>query len=124
MAQGFLQVVLPVLYVYDPDSVPTEPPGFDTDLLPIVSRALKNHAGTAQLTVITGAPTTPDGLADAFTRLALQYPELRRASVEAANLLCAEFVADNFDGEAVLGHLQRILEQRRKEGAEPEEPEP
>lgn len=115
MAQGFLQVCIPVLYVYDADAMPTQPPGFDMNLLPVVSRALKTRAGTAQVTVITGTPTTPESLGEAFTRLALQYAELQKASPEAANLIVAEFVADTFDAEMVIEHLKSIVEQRRKE---------
>jgi len=114
MAQGFLQVAIPVLYVYDRDAVPTEPPGFDMNLLPVISRALKQRAGTTQVTVITGTPTTPEEVDRAFTHLALQYPELRKATAEAANLIVAEFISDHFDGAAVLEHLQRIVEQQRK----------
>lgn len=114
MPQGFLQVAIPVLYVYDPDAMPTKAPGFDMNLLPVISRALKTRAGTEQVTVITGTPTTLDSLAEAFTQLALRYPELQRASPEAANLMAAEFVADNFDARAVLEHLQRLVEERAK----------
>jgi hypothetical protein len=130
MPPAFLQVALPVLYVYDADAQVARLPGFDMNLLPIVSRVLKEHAGTGQVTVITGTPTTPDSLQEAYTRLALQYPELQRASPEAGNLIAAEMIADNFDAEAVLGHLQRIVEERRKTpakdeaGEEPEGPEP
>lgn len=120
MSQGFLQVSIPVLYVYDADAMPTEPPGFDMNLLPVISRALKVRAGTGQVTVITGTPTTPDNLHQAFTRLALQYAELQRASPEAANLIVAEFIADNFDAEAVREHLGTIIEGRAKDtGVEP-----
>jgi hypothetical protein len=115
MAQGFLQVSIPVLYVYDADAMPTEAPGFDMNLLPVISRALKVRAGTAQVTVITGTPTTPEGLTDAYTRLALQYAELQKATPEAANLILAEFIADNFDPEAVHEHLGRVVEERRKQ---------
>ncbi|MCA1812429.1 MAG: hypothetical protein LC624_00580 [Halobacteriales archaeon] len=118
MPPPFLQVAIPVLYVWDKDHVPSEAPGMDLNLLPIISRALKVHAGTGQVTVITGSPTTPDELPEAFTRLGLQYPELERASPEAANLLAAEFIADNFDAELVQEHLQRILEERRKAAEE------
>jgi hypothetical protein len=112
MAQPFLQVAIPILYVYDPDARPAQGPGFDMNLLPVISRALKLRAGTEQLTVITGTPTTPEGLTDAYTNLALRYPELQKASPEAANLIAAEFIADNFDAEAVLEHLQRLVEER------------
>lgn len=112
MAQPFLQVAIPILYVYDADALPEGPPGFDMNLLPVISRALKQRAQTEQVTVITGTPTTPDNLADAFTNLALRYPELQKASPEAANLIAAEFVADNFDGPAVLEHLKRIVAER------------
>ena len=122
MSQGFLQVAIPVLYVYDADALPTEAPGFDMNLLPVISRALKVRAGTAQLTVITGTPTTPEGLSEAFTRLALQYGELQKASPEAANLILAEFIADNFDAEAVHGHLGRVVEERRKQEQDAVEP--
>jgi hypothetical protein len=119
MPQGFLEVAIPVLYVYDEDAMPTAPPGFDMNLLPVISRVLKRHAGTGQVTVITGTPTTPDALGSAFTRLALQYAELEKASPEAANLIVAEAVADNFDAEAVVAHLQRIVEERKKGGVAP-----
>lgn len=115
MPPAFLQVAVPVLYVYDPDALPTEAPGFDMNLLPVVSRALKVHAATKAVTVITGTPTAPEHLGDAFTRLALQYSELQRATEEASNLIAAEFIADNFDAEAIIGHLQRIVEERRKQ---------
>ena len=112
MAQPFLQVAIPILYVYDADATPGHGPGFDMNLLPVISRALKMRAGTEHLTVITGTPTTPDSLTDAYTNLALRYPELQKASPEAANLIAAEFIADNFDAEAVLAHLRRIVDER------------
>lgn len=115
MSQGFLQVSIPVLYVYDADAMPTEPPGFDMNLLPVISRALKVRAGTGQVTVITGTPTTPDNLVEAYTRLALQYGELQKASPEAANLIIAEFIADNFDPEQVRDHLAKLIEERAKD---------
>ena len=115
MPPAFLQVAVPILYVYDPDALPTEAPGFDMNLLPVVSRALKVHAGTEQVTVITGTPTSQENLGEAFTRLALQYGELQRATADASNLIAAEFLADNFDAEAVIAHLQRIVEERRKQ---------
>ncbi|HEV8359635.1 MAG TPA: hypothetical protein VGR28_04175 [Candidatus Thermoplasmatota archaeon] len=112
MAQPFLQVAIPVLYVYDADAQPTQPPGFDMNLLPVISRALKQRAGTQQLTVITGTPSLPEDLGEAFTNLALRYRELQKATPEAGNLIAAEFLADHFDAEAVVGHLQRILAER------------
>jgi hypothetical protein len=118
MPPAFLQVAIPVLYVYDEGTLPDAPPGFDMGLLPVVSRALKEHAATPKVTVITGAPTSPDELARAYTNLGLQYGTLQKATPEAGNLLVAEFVADHFDGEAVLEHLKRILEERQKELAE------
>jgi hypothetical protein len=132
MAPAFLQVAIPVLYVYDEGTLPDAPPGFDMGLLPVVSRALKEHANTGKVTVITGAPTSSEDLPRAFTNLGLQYATIQRASPEAGNLLVAEFVADHFDGEAVLDHLKRIMaerqrellesveEHRRKTGLEPE----
>ena len=116
--QAFLQVAIPVLYVYDPDVRPEAPPGFDLGMLPVVSRVLKDHAGTSKVTVVTGAPTPAHALDKAFTHLALQYATLKKASPEAGNLLAAEFIADNFDGDAVLEHLARILKERQREVAE------
>lgn len=118
MPPAFLQVAIPVLYVYDEGTLPDAPPGFDMGLLPVVSRALKEHANTSKVTVITGAPTAPEDLARAYTNLGLQYGTLQRASPEAGNLLVAEFVADHFDLDAVLEHLHRIRDERQKELAE------
>lgn len=118
MPPAFLHVAIPVLYVYDEGTLPETPPGFDMGLLPVISRALKEHANTPKVTVITGAPTTPEDIARAYTSLGLQYATLQKATPEAGNLLVAEFVADHFDGEAVLDHLKRILEERQKELAE------
>ncbi len=118
MAQAFLHVAIPVLYVYDEGIVPPGAPGFDMGLLPVVSRVLKDHAGTEQVTVITGAPHPVGALDSAFTHLALQYPSLKKATPEAGNLIVAEFIADNFDADAVLAHLARIVEERQKQLAE------
>jgi hypothetical protein len=118
MPPAFLQVAIPVLYVYDDGMLPEAPPGFDMGLLPVISRALKEHANTSKVTVITGAPTSSEDLPRAYTSLGLQYATIQRASPEAGNLLVAEFVADHFDGEAVLDHLKRILEERQRELAE------
>jgi hypothetical protein len=113
--RAFLQVAIPILYVYDEDVVPPDAPGFDMGLLPVVSRVLKDHAGTDEVTVITGAPTPAQALDSAFTHLALQYGSLQKASAEAGNLIVAEFVADNFDAEKVLEHLKRIVDERQRE---------
>lgn len=118
MPPAFLQVAIPVLYVYDEGSLPEAPPGFDMGLLPVISRALKEHANTSKVTVITGAPTSADDLTRAFTSLGLQYANLTRASPEAGNLMVAEFVADHFDVDAVLEHLKRLVEERQRELAE------
>ena len=118
MPPAFLQVAIPVLYVYDEGVLPEAPPGFDMSLLPVISRALKEHANSTKVTVITGAPTAAEELPRSFTSLALQSANLQRASPEAGNLLVAEFVADHFDGDAVLEHLQRIMAERAKELAE------
>lgn len=118
MTRAFLQVAIPVLYVYDEGEVPTESPGFDMGMLPVVSRVLKDHAGTDKVTVITGAPAPSGDLPSAFTHLALQYANLKKASPEAGHLLAAEFVADNFDAEKVLKHLEKIVEERQRELAE------
>lgn len=118
MGQAFLQVAIPVLYVYDEAEVPTAAPGFDMGLLPMVSRVLKDHAGTTNVTVITGAPAPVQAIDQAFTHLALQYPKLQKASPEAGNLIAAEFIADNFDADAVLEHLTRIVEERQRQLAE------
>jgi hypothetical protein len=87
-------------------------------LLPVISRALKEHANTNRVTVITGAPTAADDLPRAYTSLGLQYATIKKASPEAGNLLVAEFVADHFDLDAVLEHLKRIQEERQRELAE------
>ena len=118
MPPAFLQVAIPVLYVYDEGSLPEAPPGFDMSLLPVISRALKEHANTTKVTVITGAPTAADDLPRAYTSLGLQYATLQKATPEAGNLLVAEFIADHFDLDAVLDHLKRIHEERQKELAE------
>ncbi|HET6404354.1 MAG TPA: hypothetical protein VFH78_06880 [Candidatus Thermoplasmatota archaeon] len=118
MPPAFLQVAIPVLYVYDEGTLPEVPPGFDMGLLPVISRALKEHANTAKVTVITGAPTAAEDLPRAFTSLGLQYANLTKATPEAGNLLVAEFVADHFDIDLVLEHLTRIREERQKELAE------
>jgi hypothetical protein len=118
MPPAFLQVAIPVLYVYDDGSLPDVPPGFDMGLLPVISRALKEHANTSKVTVITGAPTGPEDLPRAYTSLGLQYATIQRASPEAGNLMVAEFIADHFDMEAVLEHLKRIHAERQKELAE------
>lgn len=118
MPPAFLQVAIPVLYVYDEGTLPEAPPGFDMGLLPVISRALKEHANTGKVTVITGAPTSAEDLSRAYTNLGLQYATIQKASPEAGNLLVAEFVADHFDAEAVLEHLKRIVEERQKELAE------
>lgn len=118
MPPAFLQVAIPVLYVYDEGTLPEVPPGFDMGLLPVISRALKEHANTTKVTVITGAPTAAEDLPRAYTSLGLQYATLQKASPEAGNLLVAEFVADHFDMEAVLEHLARIREERQRELAE------
>lgn len=118
MPPAFLQVAIPVLYVYDDGTLPEVPPGFDMGLLPVISRALKEHANTSKVTVITGAPTAAEDLPRAYTSLGLQYANLQRASPEAGNLLVAEFVADHFDIDAVLDHLGRIKEERQRELAE------
>jgi hypothetical protein len=118
MPPAFLQVAIPVLYVYDEGTIPEAPPGFDMGLLPVISRALKEHANTGKVTVITGAPTSAEDLSRAFTNLGLQHASIQKASPEAGNLLVAEFVADHFDAEAVLDHLKRIVEERQKELAE------
>lgn len=118
MPPAFLQVAIPVLYVYDEGTLPDVPPGFDMGLLPVISRALKEHANTSKVTVITGAPTAAEDLPRAYTSLGLQYASLQKATPEAGNLLVAEFVADHFDLDAVLDHLQRIREERQKELAE------
>lgn len=118
MPPAFLQVAIPVLYVYDEGTLPEVPPGFDMGLLPVISRALKEHANTPKVTVITGAPTAAEDLPRAFTGLGLQYANLTKATPEAGNLMVAEFVADHFDMDAVLDHLNRIREERQKELAE------
>lgn len=118
MPPAFLQVAIPVLYVYDEGTLPETPPGFDMGLLPVISRALKEHANTSKVTVITGAPTTAEELPRAYTSLGLQYSTIKKASPEAGNLLVAEFVADHFDLDAVLDHLKRIQEERQRELAE------
>jgi hypothetical protein len=115
---AFLQVAIPVLYVYDEGTLPEAPPGFDMGLLPVISRALKEHANTSRVTVITGAPTAAEDLPRAFTSLGLQHAGLTKASPEAGNLMVAEFVADHFDLDAVLEHLHRLKEEREKELAE------
>ncbi|HWG92511.1 MAG TPA: hypothetical protein VNZ52_16820 [Candidatus Thermoplasmatota archaeon] len=116
MTRAFIQVAIPVLYVYDPEHFPEKPPGFDMSLLPVISRVLKEHAGTPNVTVITGAPTLIPGLQTAFTQLALQYPTLQKASPDAGNLILAELATENFDPESVLEHLRRFIE-ARDEGA-------
>lgn len=118
MPPAFLQVAIPVLYVYDEGTLPDLPPGFDMGLLPVISRALKEHANTPKVTVITGAPTAAEDLPRAYTNLGLQYANLKKATPEAGNLLVAEFIADHFDIDAVLDHLQRIRDERQKELAE------
>jgi hypothetical protein len=118
MPPAFLQVAIPVLYVYDEETLPDVPPGFDMGLLPVISRALKEHANTSRVTVITGAPTAAEDLPRAYTNLGLQYGNLKKASPEAGNLLVAEFIADHFDIEMVLDHLQRIRDERQRELAE------
>ena len=118
MPPAFLQVAIPVLYVYDEGSLPDVPPGFDMSLLPVISRALKEHANTTKVTVITGAPAAAEDLPRAYTSLGLQYASLLKASPEAGNLLVAEFVADHFDLDSVLEHLKRIHAERQKELAE------
>jgi hypothetical protein len=118
MPPAFLQVAIPVLYVYDEGSLPEAPPGFDMGLLPVISRALKEHANTSKVTVITGAPTSAEDLSRAYTNLGLQHAHIQKASPEAGNLLVAEFVADHFDADAVLEHLQRIVQERQRELAE------
>ncbi|HUR68876.1 MAG TPA: hypothetical protein VM370_06485 [Candidatus Thermoplasmatota archaeon] len=118
MPPAFLQVAIPVLYVYDEGTLPDVPPGFDMGLLPVISRALKEHANTSKVTVITGAPTAAEDLPRAYTSLGLQYANLKKASPEAGNLLVAEFVADHFDIDAVLDHITRIREERQRELAE------
>lgn len=118
MPPAFLQVAIPVLYVYDEGTLPEVPPGFDMGLLPVISRALKEHANTSKVTVITGAPTGAEDLPRAYTNLGLQYATLQRASPEAGNLLVAEFVADHFDVDAVFEHLARIRDERQRELAE------
>jgi hypothetical protein len=118
MPPAFLQVAIPVLYVYDEGTLPEAPPGFDMSLLPVISRALKEHANTSRVTVITGAPTSSEELGRAYTNLGLQFASIKKASPEAGNLLVAEFVADHFDLEAVLDHLQRIRDERQRELAE------
>lgn len=118
MPPAFLQVAIPVLYVYDEGALPEAPPGFDMGLLPVISRALKEHANTSRVTVITGAPTAAEDLPRAYTSLGLQYATLQKASPEAGNLLVAEFVADHFDLDAVLDHLTRIRDERQRELAE------
>lgn len=118
MPPAFLQVAIPILYVYDEGTLPEAPPGFDMGLLPVISRALKEHANTSKVTVITGAPTASEDLPRSFTSLGLQYAHLQRASPEAGNLLVAEFVADHFDLESVIDHLHRIRDERQRELAE------
>lgn len=118
MPPAFLQVAIPVLYVYDEGTLPEAPPGFDMGLLPVISRALKEHANTSRVTVITGGPTPAEDLPRAFTSLGLQYAHLQRASPEAGNLLVAEFVADHFDMDSVIEHLHRIRDERQRELAE------
>lgn len=118
MPPAFLQVAIPVLYVYDEGVLPEVPPGFDMGLLPVISRALKEHANTPKVTVITGAPTAAEELPRAFTSLGLQYANLQRATPEAGNLMVAEFVADHFDLDAVMEHLVRLKEEREAELAE------
>ena len=118
MPPAFLQVAIPVLYVYDEGTLPEVPPGFDMGLLPVISRALKEHANTPKVTVITGAPTAAEDLPRSFTSLGLQYASLQKASPEAGNLLVAEFVADHFDMDLVLEHLTRIRQERQRELAE------
>lgn len=118
MPPAFLQVAIPVLYVYDEGVLPDVPPGFDMGLLPVISRALKEHANSTRVTVITGAPTSAEELARAYTSLGLQYRNIQKASPEAGNLMVAEFVADHFDPEAVLEHLQRLVAERQRELAE------
>jgi len=114
MPQAFIQVAIPVLYVYDPEHFPEEPPGFDMNLLPVISRVLKEHAGTPNVTVITGTPTHVKELDTAYTHLALQYPNLQKATPDAGNLILAELAADNFDPESVREHLSRHIEAREE----------
>lgn len=114
MTQAFIQVAIPVLYVYDPEQFPEEPPGFDMNLLPVISRVLKEHAGTRNVTVITGTPTHAKELDSAYTHLALQYPRLEKASPDAGNLILAELAAENFDPESVMEHLRRFVAAREQ----------
>lgn len=116
MSQAFIQIAIPVLYVYDPEHLPDEAPGFDMNLLPVISRVLKEHAGTRNVTVITGTPTLVKELDTAFTHLALQYPKLTKASPDAGNLILAELATENFDPESVTEHLRRFIA-AREEGA-------
>ncbi len=118
MPPAFLQIAIPVLYVYDEGTLPEEPPGFDMGILPVISRALKEHANTSKVTVITGSPTAAEDLPRSYTSLGLQYSTIKKASPEAGNLLVAEFIADHFDADAVLDHLKRIVAERQRELAE------
>lgn len=118
MARAFLQLAIPVLYVYDPEARVEHLPGFDMNLLPVVSRVLKEHAGTKDVTVVTGTPTTPDELPAAFTRLALSVPDLQRASPEAGAMALAEMALDNFDAEAVRAQLERLVAERESAAKE------
>jgi hypothetical protein len=86
----------------------------DADLREAITRI------TAPVLAVAGTAdtsTTPEHLVEAYTQLALQYPELNRVSSEAANLVVAEFIADHFDVEAVIGHLRALAGERAAEAA-------
>lgn len=116
---GFVHLAVPILVVFDEGADFKQPPpgGFDTNMLPVIARSLKQQLGEdAECTVIAGQPVNPESLPASFTFLSLQYPSLKKTDPKAANLIIAEFINDHFDAEDVLAHLTKLVG--------PPEPEP
>ncbi len=112
MAKAFIELVLPVLAVYDDDAEISRTPSFDVNILPVVSRVLKNHWGTEDVTVITGTPVPPHDAASAFTDLALRYSDLKRADPAASAMVLCELILENFDADLVREKLDALITAR------------
>lgn len=104
----FAHFAVPIIVVWDADAQP--PSTAPSSVFPIISRSVKNRLGTDKVTVLAGSPTNPESLHAGLVFLALQYGELQKIEPGAADLVAAEFIADNFNVDAVMKHLQHLKE--------------
>ncbi len=112
MTKAFMELAIPVLAVYDDDAEVVRPPSFDVNILPIVSRVLKNHWGTDDVTVISGTPVPPSEVDTALTDLALRASDLKRADPSASAMVLCELIMENFDADLVKEKLDELIRKR------------